>query len=57
MGDRKATKIIAELGNQTIVVMECDEKTFLVFDLTYESNFNAILEKLEDYIRKLIFLY
>jgi len=37
--------------------MECDEKTFLVFDLTYESNFNAILEKLEDYIRKLIFLY
>ena len=57
MGDRKATKIIAELGNQTIVVMECDEKTFLVFDLTYESNFNAILEKMEDYIRKLIFLY
>ena len=57
MGDRKATKIIAELGNQTIVVMECDEKTFLVFDLTCESNFNAILEKLEDYIRKLIFLY
>ena len=57
MGDRKATKIIAELGKQTIVVMECDEKTFLVFDITYESNFNAILEKLEDYIRKLIFLY
>ena len=57
MGDRKATRIIAELGNQTIVVMECDEKTFLVFDLTYESNFNVILEKMEDYIRKLIFLY
>jgi predicted regulator of Ras-like GTPase activity (Roadblock/LC7/MglB family) len=57
MGDRKATKIIAELGNQTIVVMECDEKTFLVFDLKFESNFNVILEKMEDYIRKLIFLY
>ena len=58
MGDRKATKIIAELGNQTIVVTECDEKTFLVFDLKYDSNFSVILEKMEvDYIRKLIFLY
>ncbi len=57
MGDRKAAKIIAELGTQTIVITECDEKTFLVFDLDYESNFNVILEKMEDYIRKIIFLY
>ena len=57
MGDRKTVKIIAELENQTIIVTECDEKTFLVFDLKYESNFNAILQKMEDYIRKLIFLY
>ena len=58
MGDRKAAKIIAELGTQTIVITECDEKTFLVFNLDYNSNFNLILEKLEvDYIRKIIFLY
>jgi len=57
MGDRKTAKIIAELGTQTIVITECDEKTFLVFDLNYQSNFNVILEKMEDYIRKLIFLY
>ncbi|MHA1458041.1 MAG: roadblock/LC7 domain-containing protein [Promethearchaeota archaeon] len=57
MGDRKATKIIAELGTQTIVITECDEKTFLVFDLNYNSEFNEILEKMEDYIRKIIFLY
>ena len=57
MGDKKADKIIAELGTQTIVITECDEKTFLVFDLDYQSNFNVILEKMEDYIRKLIFLY
>ena len=57
MGDRKAAKIIAELGTQTIVITECDEKTFLVLDLNYESNFDVILERLEDYIRKLIFLY
>jgi predicted regulator of Ras-like GTPase activity (Roadblock/LC7/MglB family) len=57
MGDRKATKIVAELGTQTIVITECDEKTFLVFDLNYESNFNVILDKMEDYIRKLVFLY
>jgi len=57
MGDRKAVKIIADLGTQTIVITECDEKTFLVFDLNYDSNFNVVLEKLEDYIRKIIFLY
>ena len=57
IGDRKAVKIIAELGTQTLVITECDEKTFLVFDLDNESNFNVILEKMEDYIRKIIFLY
>ncbi|MBY8980474.1 MAG: roadblock/LC7 domain-containing protein [Candidatus Lokiarchaeota archaeon] len=57
LGDRKTTKIITELGTQTIVITECDEKTFLVFELNSESNFKAILEKMEDYIRKIIFLY
>ena len=57
MGDRKTIKIIAELETQTIVITECDEKTFLVFDLNYESTFDVILDKMEDYIRKIIFLY
>jgi len=57
LGDRKTAKIIAELGSQTIVITECDEKTFLVFELNNESNFNVILQKMEDYIRKIIFLY
>ncbi|MFX1289123.1 MAG: roadblock/LC7 domain-containing protein, partial [Promethearchaeota archaeon] len=29
IGDRKVIKIVAELGTQTIVITECDEKTFL----------------------------
>ena len=57
LGDRKTTKIIAELETQTIVITECDEKTFLVFNINKESNFNILLEKMEDYIRKIIFLY
>ncbi|NHJ22073.1 MAG: roadblock/LC7 domain-containing protein [Candidatus Lokiarchaeota archaeon] len=57
MGDRKASKIIAELGTQTIIIMECDEKTFLVLNLNYDSKFSNISEKMEDYIRKIIFLY
>ena len=56
MGDRKAAKIIAELGTQTIVITECDEKTFLVFDLIYESNFIAIQNNMQDYIHKLILI-
>ncbi len=57
MGDRKVNKIIAELEGQTLVIIECDEKTFIVFDIDYESNFSIILEKIEVYIRKIIFLY
>jgi predicted regulator of Ras-like GTPase activity (Roadblock/LC7/MglB family) len=57
IGDRKAAKIIAELESQTIIITECDEKTFLVFNLSHASNFNTILEKMEEYIRKIIFLY
>jgi len=57
IGDKKVTKIVAELGTQTIVITECDEKTFLAFDLNYESDFYKTLEKIEGYIRKLIFLY
>ena len=54
MGDKKTAKVIAELGTQTIVITECDEKTFLVFDLIYESNFTAIQNNIQDYIHKLI---
>ena len=57
LGDRKTTKIIAELETQTIVITECDEKTFLVFNINKESNFNVLLENMEYYIRKIIFLY
>jgi len=57
MGDRKTAKIIVELGTQTIVITECDEKTFLVFDLNYESNFNVILEKMEEYSHKILRIY
>jgi len=57
MGDKKAAKIIAELGNQTIIITECDERTFLVFDLNNESNFNVILEKMKDYIRKILLIF
>ena len=56
MGDKKTAKVIAELGTQTIVITECDEKTFLVFDLIYESNFNAIQDNMQNYIHKLILI-
>ena len=56
MGDKKTAKVIAELGTQTIVITECDEKTFLVFDLIYESNFTTIQNNIQDYIHKLILI-
>lgn len=57
MNDKKLVKIIAELEKQTIIIVECDEKTFLALILNEESKVNSILENIEKYIRKIIFFY
>ncbi|MFX1590279.1 MAG: roadblock/LC7 domain-containing protein [Promethearchaeota archaeon] len=57
IGGKKFNKIIAELDKDTIILIECDEKTFLSFILNDNSNINHILDEIEKYIRKIIFLY
>jgi predicted regulator of Ras-like GTPase activity (Roadblock/LC7/MglB family) len=57
LGDKKVSKIIAELENQSIIILECDKKTFLTLILKKESKINKILDNFENYIRKIIFLY
>lgn len=57
IGGKKFNKIIAELDKDTIILIECDEKTFLSFILNDISKINPILDEIESYIRKIIFLY
>ncbi|MFX0018176.1 MAG: roadblock/LC7 domain-containing protein [Promethearchaeota archaeon] len=54
---KKFNKIIAELDKDTIILIECDDKTFLSFILNDISKINPILDEIERYIQKIIFLY
>ncbi len=57
IGDRKIKKIITELEEKTIIIVECNDKTFLTLVVNYNSKVNLILSHLQDYIQKLISLY
>ena len=57
IGNRKVKKIIAELEEETIILLECNEKTFLTLIIKDDSTYNVILSHLQDYIQKLSSLY
>lgn len=57
MGNRKINKIITELAEKTILIYECDIKTFLILIVKKESNINLIFSKLQEYIQILVKLY
>ena len=55
LGSKKLRKIIAELeSGQTIIIIECDNKSFLSFILEKESKIEQIFNKIEDYCEKII---
>jgi len=57
MRDGKINKIIAELENLSVIIVECDKKTFLTLIVNELSKVRPILDDIEKYIRKIIFLY
>jgi len=57
IGNRKIKKIITELEEKTIIIVECNDKTFLTLLVNYNSKVNLILSHLQDYIQKLVSLY
>lgn len=57
IGGKTFNKAIVELENYTIIIIECDEKTFLSLILNENSKINNIFTKIEDYIRKLKLFY
>jgi len=56
IGNQKVNKIIAELNEETIIIIEIDKNSFLICILNKQSNTNIIVDKLEKYIQKIITL-
>ena len=56
-GDQKVVKIIAEIEETSIIIIECDEKRFLTLFADYESKINTLLEEIKNYIKKIVLIY
>ena len=57
MGEKRIEKIITEVEDKIIIILECDKNTFLVLMANSESHTNKVLSKMENYIKKLLILY
>lgn len=56
MESQKVNKIIAELKEDTIVIVEIDKNSFLTCILNAQSNMNIVLDNLDKYIQKIVTL-
>jgi len=52
IGNQKVKKIIAELEEKTIFILDCDRSTFFVIIINRESHISALMSKLEEVIQK-----
>jgi predicted regulator of Ras-like GTPase activity (Roadblock/LC7/MglB family) len=57
IGNQKINKVIAELGEKSILIFECDNNTFLVMAINRESEISYILSIVSDIIQKIIKMY
>lgn len=55
--DQKVSKIITEVEETSIVILECDEKRFLTLFANYESKINVLLEEVKNFVKKIVLLY
>jgi predicted regulator of Ras-like GTPase activity (Roadblock/LC7/MglB family) len=56
-GDQKVLKIITEVEEISIIILECDENRFLTLFADFESKINVLLEDIENYIKKIVLMY
>ena len=57
IGSQKINKIIAELEEKVVLIFECDDNTILILILNRESNISNILNRLDEFIHKMIRMY
>jgi len=54
---QRLIKIIADLKGETIIIIEIDKNSFLTCLLNAESNTSVILDKLDNYVQKIVTLF
>ncbi len=54
IGNQKIKKVIAELEEKTILIIECDSSTFFILIINRVSHISYIMSKLEEIIQKVI---
>ena len=55
MGNQRVVKIIAELEETSVIIVEIKEKmSFLILILNDQSEINFFLKELDEYVQKLI---
>ncbi|MFW9901675.1 MAG: roadblock/LC7 domain-containing protein [Candidatus Thorarchaeota archaeon] len=52
IGNQKIKKIIAELEEKTIFILDCDRSTFFIIIINRESHISSLMSKLEEVIQK-----
>lgn len=57
IGEEKLTKIVTELNSYTLIIVQCDKNVFLTIIADYDSRVSLILDSIEKYQKKIIFLY
>ncbi len=57
VGEEKLTKIVTELNSYTLIIVQCDKNVFLTIIADSNSRVNLILDSIEKYQKKIIFLY
>jgi predicted regulator of Ras-like GTPase activity (Roadblock/LC7/MglB family) len=57
IGEEKLTKIITELNSYMLIIVQCDKNVFLTLIADYNSRVNLIIDSIEEYQKKIIFLY
>ncbi|MFX1388609.1 MAG: hypothetical protein ACFE9Z_00930 [Promethearchaeota archaeon] len=57
VGNQKINRVIAELKEKTVILLECDDKTFLILIIKVESQISEVFSRLDDIIQKIITLY
>lgn len=56
-GQDAIDKIIAELDSYLLIVIQCDDNVFLTFIADFSSHVAKILESIDEYQKKIMFLY
>jgi predicted regulator of Ras-like GTPase activity (Roadblock/LC7/MglB family) len=57
IGEEGLTKIVTELNSYTLIIVQCDKNVFLTIIADFNSRVNLILDSIEKYQKKIIFLY